>query len=196
MLAFLFYVIVLPVFLVGATALTTMFLTGQRPALSSKNPKAIARPKETVYPEPHKMSWIGRRLMSMYNELPEANRPSYDFRGAIVALDVKYEIETLDRHFTRDDFLLTVTNPRCACTQNRSSNSKNPCKFAPEFIDLLNGMKEINRALKRVAAAEAERERKIELAGIENDLRSVDDILNSFRIEKEALYSTAKEISA
>lgn len=184
------YIIVMLTVLALSTWIALPAIERRAAVRSGKAPVAIA-PKPD-YPEPHQMSWIGRKVMTNYNELPEAHKPSFDFRAAIVALDVKYQIETLDQHFTKNDYVFSP--PRCDCTSGHKREQS--CIRFPEFIGLWTGIRDIERAMKRLADAEAERERKIELAGIENDLRSVDDILDAFRIEKEALYSTAKVISA
>lgn len=178
MLSFIIFVIILPM-VIAARILAPEYLRSR---------KAVTHETKTVkaLPKPHKMSWIGRAIMTEYNNLPDEHKPSYDLRAAIVALDVKYQIHALDNHFKPDRYMFG--GPRCSCSTG------NNCKKFPEFISLWNGIREITSAMKRLEQAKWAREREIELAGVENDLRSVDDILAGFRMEAEVLHETAKEI--
>ena len=166
----------------------------------NRQPKSLSKHQQAKYPEPHVMSWIGRQVMTKYNGIPEANKPVLDVRAAVVALDVKYGITRLDGHFQKHSGII-FSGPRCDCTDGRNRQRNDTkrhrsCVKYPEFIQLWDSMREVEGALVRLQQAEAQRERAIELAGIENDLRSVDAITEALRNERDLLVEVAREITA
>ncbi len=130
-----------------------------------------------------------------YLALPEANRPSYDLDAVLRALIVKYGFGNIDGHYPCYG---GTVNVRCQCHSYRTpgKTSKDIAKSCPmpEQMRLLTGILKVQKALDKQAAAEAAREREIELAGIENDLATLDDIVSAMDNEHDAISQSTQEL--
>lgn len=156
---------------------------GNSQARLDRKAKAVvaASPNKTA-PEPVQIySNAARIVLGAFSQVPVEHRPSHDIQAALKALDFKYGIKEVNQHFYYHNDLY------CSCTGN--------CKEYPEYVQMRRAMFDINGALKEQKRVEAKRERAIALAGIENDLKSVDDITAALRQERAIIVDVTKEIS-
>lgn len=173
---------------------TTIAFVGYR--FVSEKPKRIERKhREAIDTE---FSWAARQVVYAFERLPEAHRPSYNLMAAMRALEAKYGRDKVHGHFIEVG-LYSRSNKfswRCRCVWDSSQWKRvgDKCKHYPEYKDILDSIGEIDWALKKQEAAFKEREYQTVMAGLESDLRSVGDITDALRAERDLINSVTKEI--
>jgi hypothetical protein len=144
-------------------------------------------------------SWAAKQVKTAYEKLPHEHRPSYDIMAALRALDTKYGKEEVNEHFCRlDPYSFTrVRDWKCECVYDAYRGEYNNgahCRFSPEYMAMVNGISDIAAALGRREQAIKDREHEMVLAGMENDLRSVEEITKALRSERDLIDNVTKEI--
>lgn len=134
-------------------------------------------------------SWPAMQVFNAYNSLPEANRPSYDIRAILVALDTKYGKEEVNRHFSTS-FRSNQPTWGCLCVRRPVSES---CSM-PEYKTLNDEIAKIKKALRLQEEALKGREHQMVLAGLQSDLDMVGSLTQALRDERAVITGVTKEI--
>lgn len=184
------------IYVIGIFCWSYIIMQGYRKAqirrtLDKRRPEVLEAPAE----ERIDFSRIAQDICYKFYALPESHRPAHDIRVPLKALDVKYVKDRVDNHF-RGGNLRTHDQPwNCDCKNGfQTSNRGNKFCNMPEYMTLWFEIADIEKAIAAQKRAEVARERAIELAGIENDLASVEEITNAMRIERDAIHEITKEL--
>lgn len=162
--------------------------------------QAVAARRERELEEA--FSWPARQVMKSFLEIPEANRPIMDISAALKALDKKHDAGEVSRHFISlggrysysGGYPHYTWNCSCIYDDYNSSFIAEKCDYFPEYREMHDSILGVSQALREQQAAIEAREHQMMLAGMENDLRAVEEITNAFRNEREIITSTTKEI--
>lgn len=171
----------------------------KRALAPKKKTEAIVAKKKKEY------SWAAKSLMEMFEALPEVHRPGMDIEAAVSAIDIKYGIEDIDLHYKIyqrysydiDSMYKMTWNCRCVHDEDYETPEEflaDECRDFPEFWVIKNAINEVNQAINEREQAIKDHEKKMVLAGIESDLRSVDNIAEALRAERDALTSITDEL--
>lgn len=165
---------------------------------SRRKRAAIRRAAKAQAELASKFSWAARQAMESFNSLPEQHRPAYDVEAAVKALDVKHGKEEVDVHFTTSNrYLLTPYKSfKCSCVWDywEEKRTADKCNHYPEYQEIIDAANSITSALAAQEQAIKDREHRMVLAGIENDLNSVKEITAALRMEKSLINQVTKEI--
>lgn len=128
-------------------------------------------------------SWASKKVLAMYESLPEANRPRANVPHILTALDTKYGINEVNRHHT-DRYGHAHSMDSCS---DDPWQEKRKCKM-PEYKELWNSMKEVKNQL-------AAQEKAIQLAGVASGLDEIKELTEALRQEREIIKDTTKELT-
>lgn len=165
-----------------------------------KNHKALSTSKPNAL-KAEKFSSASATIIKAYNDLPEEHRPAYDIKAGLRALDTKHGLETVTAHFVHrsryshyDDLAFSWS---CSCIWNEFDyeyTQHEECLHFPEYKALYDSIDDIGDSLRAREQAILAREHQMVLAGIESDLRSIDEITQALRNERDLIDNVTKEI--
>lgn len=163
--------------------LALMYILVGRPALAKHI--AAKRAAKALPPKPAKvaLSLPAKRLVKLFEELPQENRPSVDIYEALRALDIKEGgIEKVDQHFSdygrgftwNCDYLLYPHSYPGGCPHSEYHALK--------------------KRLTAIKAELAERERQEELASAAGGIHEYEVLLQSLTDEHKAIKSVNQQM--
>lgn len=132
------------------------------------------------------MSWPARTILEAYNDLPLDNRPYDDIENLLKALDIKYNMGRTDRHFK-------LINPRTGLGFHEWHHKyrNNGChdEVCPyhEYKDMFDAISVIKTRLR-------EQEHAFRVAGVQNDLNMVEELMNRLRTEEGLINEVTQEL--
>ena len=144
------------------------------------------------------LSWPARQVLQTYNRIPQESRPSYNVEAALRALDKKYGMPEVNAHFidysTSHYYGMGFAQRfswGCDCKEDTVEDT---CEFFPEYDMMHDAALETIRSIQAREEAHRERERQMELAGLEPDLRTIPEIVEALRNERAAIDSVTEEL--
>lgn len=131
-----------------------------------------------------------KKIMALYNKVPESSRPYGDIKEMLKALDLKHGIDDVNKHYrnvnrTYDGLKSEFAwYPRdCYHKSERWSGS---CKY-PEYLEIAN-------ALQNIISAHEKQQRALEIAGVQGSLDMVKQFTEQAREESKIINSVTKEL--
>lgn len=150
------------------------------------NTMLVNRKQKSIKAKPgSNLSLAGQHILGEYNTLPEINRPYANMEYLLGALDVKYDINEVNKHFLKYNGWDYVFSWHCDC-HNGGTLSKSNCPFR-EYYELHNDIKAITSEL-------AKQEHALQVAGIQDGLDQIAELRAALKQETKLIRDTTKEL--
>ena len=135
------------------------------------------------------LSEPAKKIMALYNKVPEASRPYGDLRMMLEALDLKNDIKKVNEHYSRtyrdySDYRLKTSFSWSApgCGENHSKW----CSLK-EYAEIRNALEDLIKAHER-------QQKALEVAGVQGSLDLIEQFTKQAREERKILDSVTKEL--
>lgn len=134
-------------------------------------------------------STAAKKIVSLYNQVPEASRPYGDIKEMLSALDLKYGIDDVNKHYRNTNRTYDGLKTEFAWYPRdcyHKHDGYTACKY-PEYI-------EIAKALESIISAHKKQQRALEIAGVQGNLDMVKQFTEQARQETKIIDSVTKEL--
>lgn len=130
-----------------------------------------------------------KKIMALYDKVPESSRPYGDIKEMLKALDLKHGIDDVNRHYQDSNRTYDGISYEFSWYP-RNCYHKNPgystCEF-PEYVELAD-------SLQNIITAHEKQQRAMEIAGVQGSLDMVEQFTKQAREESKIINSVTKEL--
>ena len=128
------------------------------------------------------LSSAARQLLVEYRKMPADLRPNVDMFDIVAALDIKYGVGHVTRHFSE-----TVYNGGTVFSWNCRTHA-GPCSRYPEYVNIKNEMDALRQA-------KADQEHALKMSGAAHGLAEAQNMIDWLRQERELVNEVTKELT-